>query len=832
MKLYILELRHIPIYIVLFNLLGFLGYSQVDTLHLNDNWQFREGTASLWQAAQVPGTVQEDLLRLGQLADPFYGTNEDSLRWVEQKDWVYRTSFSVSAAQLEHSQHKLVFHGLDTYTAIKLNGQALLFTNNMFRTWEVEVGHLLQMDNTLEIVLLSPIKVGKKYMDNLPYTLPADNDAGDIKVMPVVRKAAFHFGWDWGPRIVTSGIWRPIELLSWSELRITDFHIGDETDFRSDNSAIVPAIVSVDGCTSAELSYWVEGHPAQVVPIRSGNTEIQFQIPDAQRWWPNGQGDQPLYNLHIQLGDNHLVRRVGLRTAELVHEPDSLGTAYYFKINGRPIFAKGANYIPQSHFTNQLSKADYRRLLTIAADSHMNMIRVWGGGIYEEDYFYELCDSLGLMVWQDFMFANTIFPVDEVFNDNMLAEVEDNVRRLGYHPSIIHWCGNNEINVAWHNWGWQDTYKIRSKHQKMLYNNYKRIFVDSLPHRLHSILPSANYTHTSPLSNWNGAENFDHSSMHYWGVFHGEAPFEDYGVNIGRFNSEYGFQTFPNINVIKKYFNPQEFDLEDPLLDHRQKSYKGNRLIYQHIDDYYPTPTNLLELSYLSQLTQAKGIEMAISEHRLDFPRCMGTLYWQLNDCWPAVSWSSLDYNGQWKALHYTVVEAYQPLTIIPDVTDNTLHLINDGPTGQMVDIQYKDEKGVPLLSHYNLHLSAQEVMELPIAQELIDNHNWLEVTLNSEGDQVSKLIMNPHYSLIPIGDHNLEIDLDTSNEYSTLRLKSKVLIKDLYLFSDSSIHFSQNFFDLIPERTYEVRLTPLEGPSPSIDDIEYITINNLKSKK
>ena len=797
---------------------------------VHSDWQFRDGTSRVWHEAQVPGTVQEDLLRLGLLPDPFFATNEDSLTWVEEKNWIYKTNFSVPTAQLKHTDHKLVFHGLDTYAEVYLNGQQLLYANNMFRTWEVDVSRHLKENNELKIVFFSPILAGKTYMDGLPYTLPADNDAGDIKVMPVVRKAAFHFGWDWGPRIVTSGIWRPAELLSWTDLRVTDFHIEDEIDFLDDNAAIVSAVVEIEGQGQADLAYWVEGAQAETQLVKPGKQRLQFKIDKAERWWPSGQGAQPLYPLHIQLGDNQLTKKIGLRTAELIHEPDSLGTAFYFKINGRPIFAKGANYIPQRHLTNSLTKADYRKVLTTAVESNMNMIRVWGGGIYEEDYFYELCDSLGLMVWQDFMFANTIFPAQQAFMDNMLAEVRDNLNRLGHHPSIVHWCGNNEINVAWHNWGWQNTYSIIKKHQKQLYTNYNRIFLDSLPRIVKERYPLANYTHTSPISNWNASENFDHSSMHYWGVFHGEDPFEDYGKNIGRFNSEYGFQTFPNINVVKDYFMPAKFDLKDPLLDHRQKSYKGNRLIYKHIDDYYPEPTSLLELSYLSQLTQAKGIKMAITSHRLDYPRCMGTLYWQLNDCWPAVSWSSMDFNGQWRALHYAVRDGYAPLTIFPQVDDHNsvVKLINDGPESKKVSIFYLNETGETLMTYNDLDIGPREIQSHAIPRELLANANWIELVLEEGQSKQSKIVINPDIKLVPITSENLKMELITEEGECYLQLESTELVQSLYLHSNKAINLSNNFFDLIPGRPYTVSLTSLDGQMLEIGDIGYICLNNL----
>ena len=827
--------------LIVFSSIFVAADGQVDTLSLNDGWTFREGTTASWYPALVPGTVQEDLIRLGQLPDPFIGTNEDSLVWVENKDWVYQTEFNLSTEQLEKKYHTLIFHGMDTYAEVFLNGNRILVADNMFRKWEVQVSDWLKPQNKLKIYFHSPIKKGQAYLDKLPYQLPTDNDAGEIKVAPVVRKAAFHFGWDWGPRIVTCGIWRPVELLSYDGARIKDMLVHDDIHYgvfeaneHTHDSLVgrsyarVTADVHLEGNpfysfinTYDDIFHWSSGSDSI--------TQIHFTIVDPEYWWPNGLGQQKLYTLRCQLGEtghSAISKKIGLRKAELIHQPDSLGTSFYFKINGRPIFAKGANYIPQRHFTNSLTRKDYRDLLTTAAESNMNMIRVWGGGIYEEDYFYELCDSLGLMVWQDFMFANTIYPADEAFTDNILAEVRDNIQRLSHHPSIVHWCGNNEIDVAWHNWGWQKKYELKEKHQKILYDNYTKLFNTEIPEILYAELPSANYSHTSPLSNWGRQENYNHGSMHYWGVFHGEDPFEDYGKNIGRFNSEYGFQSFPNINVIEDFFHPKSFDLEDPLLAHRQKSYKGNRLIYKHLADYYPEPTSLLELSYLSQLAQAKGISMAIRAHRLDQPRCMGTLYWQLNDCWPAVSWSSLDYNGQWRALHYRVKEAYAPIACIVDMSKGKTELVflNELLATEKLNYTILTLKG-EMLEQGELVVSSMDRISIDISH-LISDLSAVHIKMIHSGVESSQI----HWI-----DQELELEepmIEMNLEQSLLRVSSKKLVKDLYLYSEDGYIFSSNFFDLLPGSTKEIKLSHPETKSFDISKIRYISYNNIHMRK
>ena len=818
--------------------------AQNHKITLHEGWQFREASNSEWQPASVPGTVQEDLLRLGQIPDPLIGTNEDSILWVEDKDWVYQTYFDLPPTDLRKPNHSLVFHGLDTYAEVFLNGQRILTADNMHRTWHTNVSqHVKPQDNLLKIYFHSPIKQGQTLLQDLPYQLPADNDAGNIKVMPVVRKAAFHFGWDWGPRIVTSGIWRPVELVTWGNQRIKTAAVKSITLDSSQTavSARVEVELEMIGDPDLEaqrnllasvLTSWV-GDDWTIQTVYPGSNTVYFHVKEAQLWWPRGQGEQPLYDLNFKWGFDEdpknpdFTIRTGIRKAELIAQPDSTGTSFYFEVNDRPVFCKGANYIPQRHFTNSLTKKDYRDLLTTAAASNFNMIRVWGGGIYEEDYFYELCDSLGIMVWQDLMMANTIYPADSSFTQNVLAEVEDNVLRLSHHPSIIHWCGNNEINVAWHNWGWQKTYKLKKKHQKLLYDNYQEVFMQKIPDLLKDHLSYAPYSHTSPLSNWGTPENYQHGSMHHWGVFHGEEPFDSYEENIGRFNSEYGFQSFPHINILKDEIGVQALDLEHAALEHRQKSYKGNRLIYKHLAEYYPQPRSLLELSYLSQLTQAMGISMAIKAHRLDQPRCMGTLYWQLNDCWPAISWSGIDYNGQWRALHHRVKAAYEDCTFFPTKTNKgiILDFINDSST-DISGVLTMDGEQVMALS-----LKAGEMMTREISCDWAGKEA-VQLTWAHEVKTIEKIIWQHSEKNWTPSPTEIQMELVTGPDGQALELKADGWVRNLYLYSDEALHFADNFFDLAPGVVKRIQLKGKGKRLPDPVEIKCLSMNEVLQRK
>lgn len=814
-----------------------LVHCQIDTLEISEGWQFRQATDLTWHAAHVPGTVQEDLLNLGMVPDPYYALNEDSLTWIEENDWVYVTKFKLSEAQLKKTHHYLSFEGLDTYAEVFLNGQKILNADNMHRSWQVEVREHLASDNDLKIIFHSPIKVGKQYMDGLPCQLPAGNDSGGIKVMPVVRKAAFHFGWDWGPRIVTMGIWRPVKLISYdSAIKSMKFEGYDIIKHGKKNHAKVKVGVDTELESPSQVAHLIiDENVVDTVEIIGGKQEFVFHIEDPELWWPRGQGKQKLYTCSISIPnlDKRSIK-IGLRKVELMQEKDSIGTSFYFKINDRPVFAKGANYIPQSHFTNSKSQNDYRKLLNDAAESNMNMVRVWGGGIYEEDIFYELCDSLGLMVWQDMMFANTMYPVDTSFYNNILAEIEDNVSRLHHHPSIVHWCGNNEIDVAWHNWGWQKEYDIPKDYQRALKTQYDMLFKNSIPKVIHSILPEGTYSHTSPLSNWGTDENFNHHSMHYWGVFHGEDPFEDYAKNIGRFNSEYGFQSFPNISTINKYFSVSTFDLDDPRLAHRQKSYKGNRLIYKHISDYYPLPTDLTSLSYLSQLTQAKGIGYAIQNHRLSKGHSMGSLYWQLNDCWPAISWSGIDGDGQWRALQYTVKRNFADVGVFIDTLSGSLDLVivNDKPDTSDVLCHYKmihkgeivHEQSVEatLLPHKLHRQDLQRGIKVPKLKLDV-----IHVDVESDGKRYAF-----SHTLKPVEEMDLKVphlSLEWKEEDTfCLYLSSDVFVKDLYLYSELETRYSDNFFDLLPNSKKKVILESDDDLKSLESLLKYTSLNHI----
>lgn len=654
---------------------------------IHSNWQFSNAKDNVWHSATVPGVIHTDLLANKLIEDPYWGTNELTLRWIDNEYWNYTTEFEISKDQLNQEHIELEFEGLDTYATVIVNGTEVIIANNMFRSWKVDIKEFVKKgNNLLEVKFTSPLNYNRAKVENYPHQLPAGNETVDLKVSPFTRKAAYHFGWDWGPRFVTSGIWKNVNLITWNEARVLDAFV--QTDSIINDIAYLTYEVEIEASSKVETGYSLLVNGLEhFVRIEEGENTWKFQetVENPKLWWPNGMGEATLHNLVVQLKKDHYLideinQNYGIRTVELINEKDSIGTSFYFKVNGMPVFMKGANYIPQDVFLPRVSEDQYIKLIKQVKDANMNMLRVWGGGIYEKDIFYDLCDQNGILVWQDFMFAGSLYPNDSAFLENVKQEAIENVVRLRKHPSIALWCGNNEIEVAWGNWGWQNQYGYSSSDSIEIWDNYRYMFQSLLPEIVSDLNPTVNYVSTSPLSNWGTPENFNHSSMHYWGVWHGRELFNNFKTNVGRFMVEYGFQSFPSMETIRKFAADSSFSLQSTTMLNRQKSYIGNGLITNHINNWFDAPTNFTDFIEKSQKTQAIGMQMAIQAHRQQSPQCMGTLFWQLNDCWPGPSWSVIDYYGNEKVAYETVKQNFKSLIAKLDFENNEIEVISDLP--------------------------------------------------------------------------------------------------------------------------------------------------------
>ena len=639
--------------------------AQLEQVPLHEAWTFAEAGDTVFRAAIVPGTVHQDLMRHGTIPDPYVGMNVDSVHWVEERDWTYRCTFMPPAGLLDREHIELRFEGLDTFAEVLLNGRSLGLTDNMFRTWTFLVKDLLLSgENVLEVRFSSPVKEGTKRLKRYGLQLPADNDAGAVRVSPYVRKAAYHFGWDWAPRLVTSGIWRPVELVGWDRARIAD--VRHRQVFRGDTVQVITKVRVEGDASRAQLSVAVGGERSMEALKPGSDTLVLVNtLVGADRWEPNGSGEQHLLEVEVLLehGDRLLDRRrshIGLRSIELDQRPDSIGTPFTFVVNGRPTFMKGANLVPPDLLLPRAGDSTWVRLVRDMQRANMNMVRVWAGGVYPPEAFLNACDTAGILVWQDLQFANWVPWDDETYRANATAEVKEQVARISAHPCLALFCGNNELNVAWHNWGWQGTYGYEAADEERMEQAYADCFLRDLP-GIVAARSDVPYVRTSPLSNWGNAEGLRHGSLHDWAVWHGDAPIATFGQAVGRFVSEYGFQSYPDSALLARFLNPEELHLGSPALKVRQRSYKGDAPILRAIREWLGMePRSLGEFIRASQQVQAQAYAQAILAHRGAEPRCMGTLVWQLNDCWPGPSWSIVDFRGTWKPAMYGVQEAYR----------------------------------------------------------------------------------------------------------------------------------------------------------------------------
>jgi beta-mannosidase len=806
---------------------------------LHNNWTFHPSGSEKIYPAEVPGVVHLDLLRQGEIPNPFYGTNEEDVQWIENEAWEYQMSFDLENLD-SAKNYELVFEGLDTYAEVKLNGTPILSADNMFRSWRIDVGALLKKtNNQLHILFKSPLQVNQDQLSGPPYHKTAGNDAGKDKVSVYTRKAPYHFGWDWGPRMVSCGIWRPVYLLEWEDAKIADFQVYQTS--LSDEKAELKATINIDRDHQHDFLLKIRDlESRQVLAEKKADdtAPLQWTIDQPERWWPHNLGKPHLYQWQAGVWKNDSLLDAkdlsfGLRTIELVQEKDSIGEAFYFKVNGYPVFMKGANYIPSDALVPRRTKADIDRLLTDAKAVNMNMIRVWGGGIYEEDYFYQRCDELGILVWQDFMFACSMYPADEPFLSNIKSEVEQNIRRLRNHPSIAIWCGNNEVDVAWHNWGWQLQHLISKKNQKKMWSDYQKIFHQAIPEILKEVDPQRPYTSTSPLSNWGKLKNFDYATMHFWGVWHGRQPFSDYKIYVGRFVTEYGFQSFPDWKTIQAFAAEEDQSLQSQVMKTHQKSYIGNGMIASHTRAHFKKPKNFQDFVYKSQLTQQIGIRTAIQAHRARKGHCMGTLYWQLNDCWPGPSWSSIDYFGRWKALHYDLKELYADILIVPDQDHESLRIrvVTDELIDRAITLRveaYRLNGKKIAIREFQLPLpanSANTYVDLNWKKLIKGSHRkaaYLEMTVLEE-DQV--LAQTLHQFVVPRSMRLKKPSIDLHAEGNKVFVQANTFVKGFYLFSEKKdIHFSQNYVDLQAGKTYVFETEDLDNLV--LSDLKYLFCN------
>lgn len=793
---------------------------------LEGEWHFRQVGKETWYKAQTPGCVHTDLMDNGLIPDPFYRDNEIKVQWVEKEDWEYRKEFELPEKLLERNHIELVAKGLDTFTQVFLNGEKIAKTDNMFRGWRFDVKPFLKKGkNELKIYFESAVNKEKLLEEKLPYKLPGNS--------PHVRKAPYHFGWDWGPRLVTCGIWRPVYLEAWdkafiNELEIVqEFKIKDEVTIHikpgmiSDENQKFKIKVSVSGkkqiFTKSLSTFLKRGLNAREIPLKIKNPNL---------WWPNGLGEQNLYLVKVELfKGNQLLdsesKRIGIRTLVLEQKDDRWGKSFQFVVNRIPFFAKGGNWIPSDSFAPRVTRQKYEKLLRSCAEAKMNMLRVWGGGYYESPEFYDLCDELGLAIWQDFMFACALFPGGGEFLENVKNEADYVIKELRHHPSLALWCGNNECEEGWFHWGWKLQYPAK------VWEDYEKIFHQILPDKVKELDPQRAYWPSSPHSEKIGdPRSPDSGDMHYWGIWHGKEPFEEYRKKFHRFFSEFGFQSFPLIETVKKYTLPQEWNIASPVMELHQKHPEGNRLILHYMLDHYRMPKDFESLLWLSEVLQAEGMKIGVEHFRSQMPCIMGSLYWQINDCWPVASWSGMDYYGNWKALHYYAKRFYNPILIAPVAHENNLNVycLSDLTKPEKADFSWA-------VYTYDGEILSREKTTIQIGpgqskiiltkslEQLKNNFSDDKIYFYCELAQADKILSSNIYHFsklkrvdLPQPEIKSEVTLQGNN--IKIILEAAGFAKNVYLYApEVKGRFSDNFFDIIPGKKYVLEFHPEGQP-------------------
>jgi beta-mannosidase len=779
-------------------------------------WELYHPVKKEWLPAGTHGSVQEKLIATGELPDPYIGQNEQLFSWIEDHKWIFRSNLVLTNEQLSEKSIELQFPGIDTYAAIYVNDSLIGFTDNAFHPFQFDIKKYVHAGkNELEVIFTPPVLMHQKRYETERFHYPAPNDVHKIAIAPLTRKPQYQFGWDWALRMNTIGFLKPVKVIALSHPQVANVQIT--TDKLLNDRAIVSFTLFFQSKTTEELTWTSNLFETLKIPkgvLSFKRTEI---IENPELWWPRGQGKAFLYNDSWKLTANDheiwsVQKRFGVRTTQLVQEKDQWGTSYVLKVNDRPIFCKGGDYIPQDMFPARVTDQMLQEIVEQMVAANFNMVRVWGGGYYPEEAFFNACDEKGIMVWQDFMFACAMYPGDSAFLSNVKQEIDFQIPRISSHPSLVLFNGNNEVDVAWKNWGFQLKYQLIGKSVVEIEKAYDDLFKKLIPNTL-ATYSNVPYIHTSPLSNWGKDEFYNHGTQHYWGVWHGKDPLENFAKKIGRFNAEYGFQSFPEKSTIATFSKEPDWDLNSAVMKHHQKSYVGNGMILKHEKILYGEPKNFDDFVYLSQLTQAKAVGLAVNGHRLDAPRCMGTLYWQINDCWQAPTWSSIDYFGNWKALHYEIKKDYEDIAVLSKKNENDktiYYLYSDQaqPTQTLVKtiiydltgkVLFQQEKQVELKTFEKKQLIEACDLEKFEGQNCLLQFQWKNLQGKELVRNYTQLPLN-HFKT-PTSDVELTIkSINVFTKTAVLELKTVGFLSNFWVQSNQQgVLFDQNFMNYLP---------------------------------
>ncbi len=798
-----------------------------------NNWQFRQAGKNEWREASVPGCVYGDLLKAGLIPDPYLRDNEKAVQWIEKEDWEYRSFFRAEKRFLSDKNPELVLDGLDTYADVYLNGRKILSSSNMFLQHRIAVKGMMKADsNELRVYFRSALTAAMPAVLNNPLRLPAVSDSDTLPTSPYSRKAPFHYGWDWGPRLVGVGIWQDVYLESKPETGIEDFHLITKSLYPKSAAILLKVQLRNPGAYELKLAVKM-GSFRKIFPLKKvdGEQEINFDFPDPKLWWCNGKGQPHLYQTELSLliADQVLdvkKTKTGIRTIELVQERDKYGKSFYFRLNGKPVFMKGANYIPPDHFPDR-AELKKRQLLEDCADANFNILRVWGGGVYESDDFYRLCDSLGILVWQDFMFSCALYPSTPEFLQSVQKEVKQQSRRLRNHPSLALWCGNNENETAWNRKWLKGKIRYSATDSTKVWEDYKNLFHKLIPAWMREEDAQTSYTRSSPSANDDAikAETPGFGDVHDWGVWFTTGDYTRYLDSPGRFFSEYGYQSHPSLDSWEEFSLPEDRNEQSAVMAQHQKHPNGNRKIRQFGELFYQPATDFSDLVYKSQLQQADAYAYAIMIHRarqnVQFGGPMGTLFWQLNDCWPALSWSVIDWYGRKKAAWYRVKDAFSDFQLITRESEGntSVYLHNEGDSLKISDIRIivrdftgqvfreqslEKEKSVSLSQYLNIPQGKGRSFSFSGLRQDRDSMSTFAM-VEVLGKDNKPLLSKAHYFVLPknlnLKAADIRKKLQAVYGGYQLTLQTDNLAKNVMIGCRKGlIDCSDNFFDIFPK--------------------------------
>lgn len=803
-----------------------------------------------WFAATVPGDVHLDLLHAGKIQDPFYRDNEAKLQWIEKVGWEYRTKIQITSQTLSRQNVTLVFDGLDTACTVFLNGQRIAAPDNMFRQWRIDVkSRLHEGTNDLSIVFPAPLKAAAAVAETDPWYPRTHTD-----IKGYIRKAVYEFGWDWGPRFATSGVWKPAYIEAWDEARIDDV-FAEQTDV---SAAVAHVDLHVDVLASdvvrahVAIDYGLTGAPVHVeriVKLSPGVNRVTFpiEIDHPQRWWPAGYGAQPIYHFNVSVKDgatklDSAVVKTGLRTVELRRQRDQWGRSFEFVVNGVPIYAKGADIIPFDSFPNRVTVAQIRHILESAKDSNMNMVRVWGGGYYQRQEFYDLCDQLGLMVFQDLMFGNNWQPGFYAFKQNIAREAEYQMVRLRNHPSIVIWVGNNETEELR---DWNGNGQLPAAVHEHIWQDYLTEFSGILPTVEARVDPEIPYWPSTPSADYEEqSPTFQSGDSHDWSVWHQDAPFSAYEQHHWRFTSEFGFQSFPEMKTIESFTTPEDrASVFTPVMLEHQKNGGGNAIIERYMNRYYGQPKDFAHFLYASQVLQAEAVRVGAEFWRRERPRSMGTLYWQLNDCWPVASWSSIDYYGRWKALQYYARRFYASTLVSPHIDNGVLeiYIVSDKTAQQNGELdlrvmrfdgtvvkQVRQAVNVPPLSSgIFVRVPLDSLQEAGVKLDPATVFASMKLTIDGKEASSNSIYFVPTIQ-VKLPPPQIQSKLTRSGTGFDLELSSPVLEKSVLVsFGDLDTELSDNYFDILPGQTVHIHVATAASEEKVRAAMNFYTLND-----